>query len=69
VFNSNKQRSNELLVGAVIRTSDLCDHMWACYQLSQTTSLLYLVININLFIEMLGKNSQKKKKKVMKNHL
>jgi hypothetical protein len=39
VINSNKQRSNEKLVGTVIRTSDLRDHRRACFQLSYAASL------------------------------
>jgi hypothetical protein len=31
VMNSNKQHSNETLVGTVIRTSDLRNRRWGCY--------------------------------------
>jgi hypothetical protein len=40
VINSNKQRSNETLDGAVIQISDLQDRRRACYQLSHAASLL-----------------------------
>jgi hypothetical protein len=42
VINSNKQRSSEKLVGAVIQTSDLRDPRWVCFQLSHATSLIIL---------------------------
>ncbi len=38
VINSNKQRSNKTLVGAVIQTSDLQDRRRACYKLSHAAS-------------------------------
>jgi hypothetical protein len=39
VINLNKQRSNETLVGAVIRDYDLQDRRRACYQLSHAACL------------------------------
>ncbi len=47
--NSNKQRSNETLVGAVIRTSDLQDRRQSCYQLSHAAShWRYIIIHMFL---------------------
>jgi hypothetical protein len=44
IINSNNRHSNETLVGVEIQTSDLRDHRRECYQLSYTTSLVFLPV-------------------------
>jgi hypothetical protein len=60
VGNSNKQCSNETLVGAETRTSDLWDHRWAFYQLSYSTFLLLIHTHISSVIPMKQRISQEK---------